>query len=74
MKAHIICLAKHFLKEEGSNNFIPIEGSCPLCNVKMLWGDLIRKLNGCYEGLSQQMNEDCDDDDNHWTNALSQRT
>lgn len=36
---HITCLAEHF-SAEGS--LLPVEGNCPNCEEKMLWGDLVR--------------------------------
>jgi structure-specific endonuclease subunit SLX1 len=47
--AHVICLAKRFLK---GNVIIPIEGDCPACGVHCLWGDLVRKKKGCYNNLA----------------------
>lgn len=44
MRAHIVCLANVFV-EPGA--FVPIEGDCPTCHKHMLWGDLVRKRNGC---------------------------
>lgn len=44
--SHIICLSRHVLEETGE--YIPVEGKCPKCNEKFLWGDLVRKYNGCY--------------------------
>lgn len=41
---HIICLAKVFLGESGE--FIPIDGFCPRCHTRYLWGELIRKKHG----------------------------
>lgn len=54
----MICLANLFL-EPGQ--FVPIEGECPACRRHMLWGDLIRKQNGCCD-LQTDLDEDdgCD--------------
>lgn len=41
--AHMKCLAKICL-EPG--HYVPISGSCPLCDIKFLWYDIIRKKNG----------------------------
>ncbi|CAL1683214.1 unnamed protein product [Lasius platythorax] len=32
---------------------LPIEGTCPTCKTSVLWGDLIRKKNGCYQNLGE---------------------
>lgn len=42
--SHLKCLAKLCL-EDG--HYVPIDGICPLCDSKFLWGDIIRKKNGC---------------------------
>lgn len=47
--SHISCLADLFL---NSGDYIPVEGSCPFCNMKMKWGDLIRKMKGCHDSSS----------------------
>ncbi|KAJ6635217.1 Structure-specific endonuclease subunit SLX1 like [Pseudolycoriella hygida] len=41
---HLKCLAKLWL-EPGE--YVPIQGSCVSCKKTLLWGDLIRKKNGC---------------------------
>lgn len=41
---HILCLARVF-KDPGQ--YIPVQGNCPACRKYILWGDLIRKKNGC---------------------------
>jgi structure-specific endonuclease subunit SLX1 len=41
--AHMKCLAKVCL-EPG--HYVPIEGVCPLCERKFLWGSVIRKKKG----------------------------
>lgn len=48
--AHLICLAKVFSKDKM---ILPIEGTCPTCKTSVLWGDLIRKKNGCYQNLGE---------------------
>lgn len=53
--SHIKCLAKTCL-EPG--HYVPIQGVCPLCDLKFLWGDVIRKKKGC---LDVQQLEDNDD-------------
>lgn len=46
---HIKCLSQRFLG--SSDHVIPIDGKCPACGTHVLWGDLIRKKNGCYRNL-----------------------
>ncbi|EZA53653.1 structure-specific endonuclease subunit slx1 isoform X2 [Ooceraea biroi] len=48
--AHLICLAKVFCKD---GMILPIEGTCPTCTTSVLWGDLIKKKNGCYQYLQE---------------------
>lgn len=50
LTAHLICLAKAFCKD---GMILPIEGTCPICKTNVLWGDLIRKKNGCYQNLRE---------------------
>lgn len=40
---HMFCLAKTCL-EPG--HYVPILGTCPLCEINYLWGDIIRKKKG----------------------------
>lgn len=47
---HIRCLAQRFLG--SSDHIIPVDGECPACGIRVLWGDLIRKKNGCYNDLA----------------------
>lgn len=61
MKAHTVCLAKEFLKKEPSA-IMPVEGECPGCLRRMLWGDLIRRFNGALE-LVEAPPEDGEDED-----------
>jgi len=43
---HTTCLAPVFT--EGTHYLLPIEGRCPVCRSRLLWGDLVRYKNGCY--------------------------
>lgn len=69
---HVLCLGKRFLdsevsfigtqREDATNeNLLPVEGICPSCESTILWGDLIRKKNGCYSELSnvENLNDEC---------------
>jgi structure-specific endonuclease subunit SLX1 len=42
--AHIRCLAKLCL--QGNGHYVPTHGDCPLCDTKLIWGDVIRKKKG----------------------------
>lgn len=53
LEAHSICLAKHFLSDDPSH-IVPVSGSCPICDANVLWGDLVRKKNGCYQQLGEE--------------------
>ena len=48
---HMICLSEKFCHNSNESRvfFLPLDGNCPLCNVYMLWGDIIRKKKGCYQ-------------------------
>lgn len=56
LKVHIICLASHFLKSDP-DRMLPLEGSCPNCSSDLLWADLIRKSQGCYQNRSLSLDE-----------------
>ncbi|GAB0088119.1 Structure-specific endonuclease subunit SLX1 homolog [Sergentomyia squamirostris] len=62
LQCHIICLARMCITE--SNQYIPIEGDCPICFTHFLWGDLIRKRNGCCD-LVAISDDTTDTDDNY---------
>ncbi|XP_062553996.1 structure-specific endonuclease subunit SLX1 homolog [Armigeres subalbatus] len=51
---HIECLADRCL-EPGQ--YVPVEGSCPICDSHFLWGDLIRKANGCSDLVEDSGNK-----------------
>lgn len=55
---HLRCLAK-LLLEPGQ--YVPIQGICPSCKKNVLWGDLIRKKNGCSD-LEKCDESDIDED------------
>lgn len=55
--AHTRCLARICL-EPG--HYVPIEGVCPLCEKKFLWGNVIRKKKGLKD---EAWNNDEDDDE-----------
>lgn len=61
LTAHLICLAKVFCKD---GMILPIEGVCPACKTSVLWGDLIRKKNNCYQNLKEtDTDSSCSDSD-----------
>ena len=42
MLVHLTCLAKWFLHQSGTpGEYIPIQGWCPCCRLKMMWGDVV---------------------------------
>jgi len=53
--SHLRCLAKICL-EPG--HYVPICGTCPLCDFKFLWGDLIRKKKGCSDVAVEAVSDD----------------
>ena len=50
----MVCLSTNFCNksDESRTFFLPIDGHCPVCNVFMLWGDIIRKKKGCYQDVN----------------------
>lgn len=59
---HLKCLATVML-EPGQ--YVPIQGTCPSCKKTVLWGDLIRKRNGCsdLENCSEFASDDSEEND-----------
>lgn len=43
--------------------YVPIEGDCPFCGVKLKWGDLIRKMKGCKMGDQKKCDDNLSDVD-----------
>lgn len=58
---HMICLAEYFRSKENESRpfLLPIDGHCPVCSVFMLWGDIIRKKNGCYQDCDVITSQTC---------------
>lgn len=69
MQAHIICLAKKFLSSQPGQ-IVPIDGKCPVCKAVVLWGDLIRARQGCYQNLEECTSAEEDAEDDNWTQQL----
>lgn len=46
MVCHVVCLART-MTEHGE--YIPVQGTCPVCRKALLWGDVVRKYRGCYD-------------------------
>lgn len=66
MKAHLVCLAKRFLQNNGEDSFlIPVEGDCPTCAHTFLWRDLIKHHNQTEEA------SDPNSDSPHWAEELN---
>lgn len=53
---HMVCLASRFL-EPGQ--YVPVSGQCPQCRREIIWGQLIRKRNGCVDLEQGSMDTDC---------------
>ncbi|XP_039752781.1 structure-specific endonuclease subunit SLX1 homolog [Pararge aegeria] len=56
--SHINCLANLFL---SPGEYVPIHGTCPFCNTKLKWGDLIRRMNGYDLGVKGDQTGDGDE-------------
>lgn len=56
LRVHLFCLASHF-KKLDPDHVVPLEGSCPKCFNDLLWADLIRKLQGCYQSQSLSLDD-----------------
>jgi structure-specific endonuclease subunit SLX1 len=52
---HIVCLSKLCLPK---GHYIPIQSQCPICENIFMWGDLIRKKNGCCDLENDTNNTD----------------
>ena len=52
MTSHARCLARRFLRDD-SEQLVPIQGRCPVCDTDLLWGDLIRKSQGFLPCLAE---------------------
>ena len=65
--SHMACLAQHFRQtsqeQTNLNYFLPIDGTCPVCDFHCLWGDIIRKKKGCYKDLPFAEGKDGDDEE-----------
>uniref|UniRef100_A0A182TKM5 Structure-specific endonuclease subunit SLX1 homolog n=1 Tax=Anopheles melas TaxID=34690 RepID=A0A182TKM5_9DIPT len=55
LACHVECLAELVL-EPGQ--YVPVEGDCPHCEGHFLWGDIIRKANGCSDLVDDTDNVD----------------
>ena len=64
---HLVCLAEHFRNTSSSKDqssfFVPVDGTCPVCDFRCLWGDIIRKKKGCFSDLPFQQDENQEEDD-----------
>ena len=64
--SHITCLAQHFRQTSENKSkldyFLPVDGTCPVCDFQCLWGDIIKKKKGCYQNIPFKMDGSSDDD------------
>ena len=68
--SHVICLAQKFLNNE-EGHLVPVEGFCPVCEVKSLWGEMVKRrslrlqqddIQSSQKSQSDDDNDDEDDD------------
>lgn len=43
--AHMTCLSKRFLEDEGSDQALPVGGECPGCGSEVSWSTLMKDLS-----------------------------
>lgn len=57
---HLICLANYLISQDSESvgHYIPIKGTCPLCDLEFLWIDLLRNQQIYCQGKN---NSDTDD-------------
>lgn len=65
LRAHIICLAEEFLREDPGQ-LLPLEGHCPSCKNSLLWGSLV----GQCRRMDTEEEEDLELEEEHWTDLL----
>lgn len=53
---HMVCLASHILQP---GEYVPVAGECPQCRRELIWGQLIRKRNGCVDLQQGTTATDC---------------
>lgn len=61
MAAHMVCLSRLFITGAGAateDSFcplqvIPVGGVCPSCAQGLLWGDLVRHKQGCFQAVQE---------------------
>lgn len=41
---HMSCLSKHFM-DDGSEDLVPINGTCPGCHTHLVWSDIVKELS-----------------------------
>jgi structure-specific endonuclease subunit SLX1 len=45
MFSHLVCLSQEFLRQQSDQkHLIPIQGTCPVCNNDIKWGNLIENM------------------------------
>ncbi|EGF81182.1 hypothetical protein BATDEDRAFT_87437 [Batrachochytrium dendrobatidis JAM81] len=60
MRGHLVCLSSWFIEEECQSlqdrqcmQLLPINGTCPICRLNLVWGDLVADLKLRVSGLVQ---------------------
>ena len=71
---HLRCMAKHFLETNQETfatqstrqvqQLIPVDGDCPRCEARLMWGDLIKRgTRANLEIDEDDLEEDTEDED-----------
>eukprot|EP00095_Tigriopus_kingsejongensis_P005226 maker-scaffold585_size130225-snap-gene-0.21 protein:Tk05226 transcript:maker-scaffold585_size130225-snap-gene-0.21-mRNA-1 annotation:"structure-specific endonuclease slx1" len=59
---HLFCMARHFRGQpENQGKFLPLRGTCPICEISHFWADLVRVLKNSRRKTAKDGVEIADD-------------